>query len=108
MVHYSDRDQSNETTNEVSLIITMAIPRLFEKTLNIIDEIHIGAAGENVNNYNFESAKKPLASILHLYEANNIEGGEVDKCPIIILIGFVKSLFLRHIVKVSQQVLTGA
>ena len=108
MVHYSDRDQSNETTNEVSLIITMAIPRLFEKTLNIIDEIHIGAAGENVTNYNFEWAKKPLTCILHLYEANSIEGDEVDKSPIIILIGFVKSLLLRHVVKVSNQVPTGA
>ena len=105
MVHYSDREQSNETTNEVSLIITMAIPRLFEKTLNIIDEIHIGTAGENVTNYNFEWAKKPLTSILHLYEANSVE---VDKSPIIILIDFVKSLLLRNIVKVSNQVPTGA
>ena len=101
----ADVEGDDESTPDE--IITLAVPKLFEKMFEIINQIFTSTKDENVaSNYIIDGIKKPLASILYLYESNGIGRDNVRwkaTPPIDTLIGYAKNVLWSHILKVSNN-----
>ena len=105
--HTKENIASQDTTKddvEVSKVITMAVPILFEKIFGIIHQIYDISKEKNLNvQTSLDNMKKLFASILQLYEINcgskNIPW-EADP-PITVMIRATKNVLWDHTEKVS-------
>ena len=98
------REDNDSMSDDVSLIITMAVPSLIEKLFEIIKQMHIRSKEEPINfNHLFDGAKKCFASILYYYESNGIKEDVhwERKPPIVTMIRLTKSVLWADILKVS-------
>ena len=97
------REDNDSMSNEVSLIITRAIPILFDKMLEIIKQIHISSKDEPVNVNMFDGTKKCFASILYYYETIGIREDVhwERRPPINTMISLTKIVLWTDILKVS-------
>ena len=95
------------TTNEISQVITMAVPILFEKMCGIIYQIYKVSKERDLNvQLSFDGMKKAFVSILQLYETNctskNIRWQSSP--PIEVLIKKMKNVLWENIEKVRMSV----
>ena len=96
----------NNSTHEIFDIITLAVPRLIEEMFKIINQINVVTKEKNdIIPCILDGIKKPLTSIMQLYETRNIRRDNViwkGIPPIETLISFAKNVFWSHILKVSN------
>ena len=93
--------------DDVFLIITMAVPSLFQKMFGIINQMHTRSkvGPPNVNNL-LDGTKKCFASILHHYQSNSVrDEPHGERKPIDTLIRLTKTVFWADILKVSRTFL---
>jgi len=107
MQNANAREGNDSISNEVSLIITMAVPSLIDKMFEIIKQMHISSKDESGNFNNlFDGTKKCFASILYYYETNGIKDDvHWERIPPIdTIIRLTKTVLWKDILKVSSRV----
>ena len=93
---------------QISQVITLAVPILFEKVFGILDQLYIISEAKNLNiQPSVDGMKKSFASILQLYQTNcaSTEIQWEGSPPIDKMVEMTKKIFVveiaDHIVKVN-------